>query len=140
MVSPRGRLCVAFYGLGIGTLLHAKYALRPITNHLPQQTLFRILQATVPVMLSVSRALRAIPGIERMLRRLIPVANYSGVYPLSAQQLREWALLDTFDMLAPEDDQPQPPGRVRVWLEAAGLTGIEVFRAGHLVGRGGKLP
>jgi SAM-dependent methyltransferase len=138
VVSPGGRLCVDFYGLGIGTLLHAKYAFRPITKHIPQQTLFRILQAAVPVMLPVSQVLGAIPAIGQFLKRMIPVANYTGVYPLSGQQLREWALLDTFDMLAPEYDRPQPAGRVRGWLEAAGLSGIEVFRAGHLVGRGSK--
>lgn len=140
MLSAGGRLCVDFYGLGIGTLLHAKYALRPITKHLPQQTLFRILEAAVPVMLPMSGALAAVPAIGRVLKRLVPVANYSGVYPLDARQLREWALLDTFDMLAPEYDQPQPAGRVRGWLEAAGLQGVEVLRAGHLVGRGSRLP
>lgn len=140
MVSPAGQLCVDFYGLGVGTLLHAKYLVRPLTKHLPQQTLFRILQTAVPLLLPVSRALGAVPAIGRVLKRLVPVANYAGVYPLSPQQLKEWALLDTFDMLAPEYDQPQPPQRVRTWLEAAGLAGVEVFRAGHLVGRGSRRP
>jgi hypothetical protein len=91
-------------------------------------------------LLPMSQALGAIPAVGRFLKRMIPVANYAGVYPLSAQQMKEWALLDTFDMLAPEYDKPQPPGRVRGWLEAAGLAGVEVFREGHLVGRGSKLP
>lgn len=140
MVTPGGRLCVDFYGLGVGTLLHAKYLVRPLTKHLPQQTLFRALQKAVPVLLPVSRTLGAVPAIGRILKRLVPVANYAGVYPLSPQQLKEWALLDTFDMLAPEYDKPQRARRVRTWLEAAGLTGVEVFRAGHLVGRGHRRP
>ena len=140
MVGPGGRLCIDFYALGVGTLLHAKYLFRPLTKHLPQKTLFRILQAAVPVLLPVSQAVGAVPAIGRFLKRLIPVANYTGVYPLNREQLREWALLDTFDMLAPEYDRPQPAGRVRGWLEAAGLAGVEVFREGHLVGRGSKLP
>jgi SAM-dependent methyltransferase len=140
MLAPDGRLCVDFYGLGMGTLLHAKYLFRPITKRMPQQVLFRALQAVVPVLLPVSRALGAAPAIGRFLKRLVPVANYAGVYPLDARQLREWALLDTFDMLAPEYDRPQPAARVRAWLEAAGLAGVEVFRAGHLVGRGSKPP
>ena len=62
------------------------------------------------------------------------------IYPLNAEQLKEWALLDTFGMLAPKYDHPQPTaGRLRRWLRAAGLADVEVFRAGHLVGRGNKV-
>ncbi len=138
MVQPDGRLCVDFYGLGLGTFLHIKYALRPITKRLPQQTLFNILQVTTPFMLAVSQVLGVVPAIGRLLKRLIPVANYSGVYPLNEQQLKEWALLDTFDMLAPRYDKPQRASRVRDWLNAAGMVDVEVFRDGHLVGRGHK--
>ena len=40
-----------------------------------------------------------------------PVANYEGMYGLDDRQLREWAVLDTFDMLSPQYDQPQTPER-----------------------------
>ena len=66
------------------------------------------------------------------------MANYAGVYPLTPQQIKEWALLDTFDMLAPQYDQPQTAATVRKWLEDARLSAIEVFQAGHLVARGIK--
>lgn len=138
MLSRGGRLCVDFYGKRFGTMLHAKYLWRPITKRMPQQQLFSILQKIVPTLLSMSRVLGCIPALGPMLKRAIPVANYSGVYPLSSQQLREWALLDTFDMLAPAYDQPQTPEGVQRWLDAAGLTGTEVLRPGHLVARGRK--
>lgn len=139
IVAPGGRLCVDFYGLGFGTLLHAKWVFRPITRRMPPATLFKILQSAVPVLLPMSQLLGSVPGIGVCLKRIIPVANYTGVYPLDAQQLKEWALLDTFDMLAPKYDHPQPTaGRLRRWLEAAGLANVEVFRAGHLIGRGSK--
>lgn len=138
-VAPGGRLCVDFYGLGFGTLFHAKWVFRPITSRMPPPTLFRALRSAVPVLLPLSQTLGAIPVLGLYLKRLVPVANYTGVYPLNAEQLKEWALLDTFDMLAPKYDHPQPTaGRLRRWLEAAGLADIEVFRAGHLVGRGSK--
>jgi SAM-dependent methyltransferase len=139
IVAAGGRLCVDFYGLQFGTLLHAKWVFRPVTSRMPPRLLFRLLQSAVPVMLPVSQVLGGIPGLGRYLKRIIPVANYTGVYPLNAEQLKEWALLDTFDMLAPKYDHPQPTaGRLRRWLEAAGLADVEVFRAGHLVGRGSK--
>jgi SAM-dependent methyltransferase len=140
MVAAGGRLCVDFYGLRFGTLLQAKWVLRPITSRMPARTLFRWLQSAVPVLLPVSQFLGAIPALGLYLKRLIPVANYTGIYPLNAEQLKEWALLDTFDMLAPKYDHPEPTARrLRCWLDGAGLTEVEVLRAGHLVGRGHKL-
>ena len=60
----------------------------------------------------------------------------AGLLPLSSRQLREWALLDTFDMLAPAHDHPQSVSTVRSWFDDAGLDGVEVFRLGLVVGRG----
>ena len=71
-----------------------------------------------------------------ILKRIIPVSNYKGVYPLTREQLKEWALLDTFDMLAPEYDSPQTTTSVKNWFEQSNLTEIEIFHGGHLVGRG----
>jgi hypothetical protein len=76
--------------------------------------------------------------VGKLLKRVVPVANYDGIYPLTEPQLLEWALLDTFDMLAPAYDQPQTAATARRWLEQAGLREIEVLKAGHLVGRGTK--
>ncbi len=87
-------------------------------------------------MLPVSRALSRVPVIGRTLRRVVPVANHEGVLPLSPAQLREWALLDTFDWLAPEYDNPQTAPTVRSWLEESGLAEGEVVKAGHLTARG----
>jgi hypothetical protein len=50
--------------------------------------------------------------------------------------LKEWAILDTFDMLAPAYDQPKSAETLRHWFAHAGLTQIEIFRSGGLVGRG----
>jgi SAM-dependent methyltransferase/uncharacterized protein YbaR (Trm112 family) len=136
MVCAGGRLCVDFYGRRFGTMLHAKYLCRPLTKRMSQQKLFDLLRSAVPLMLPVSRVVGRVPVFGRVLKRLIPVVDYCGIYPLNDQQLKEWALLDTFDMLSPRFDKPQKATKVRGWLEAAGLLDVEVFRAGHLVGRG----
>jgi hypothetical protein len=64
------------------------------------------------------------------------VANYEGVYPLAPSQLREWAVLDTFDMFAPAHDHPQSAEDLQRWFREAGLAAVEVERLGFLVGRG----
>lgn len=138
MVAEGGRLCADFYWKRIRTMLHMKYLLRPVSKRLPQQKLFRLLEKSVPTLLAISQLLGRIPIMGRVLKRLIPVADYTGIFPLTDQQLKEWALLDTFDWLAPEYDNPQTVERVRNWFESAGLLEVEVFHGGHLVARGHK--
>lgn len=138
MVRPGGALCTDYYWRRFRTLMHAKYLFRPITRHVSQAKLFAFLERRVPAMLATSRALGRIPVIGRALKRIVPVADYTGVFPLSEQQLREWALLDTFDMLAPTYDNPQTAATVGQWMENAGLIDVEVLHAAHLVARGRK--
>jgi len=104
-----------------------------------QVALFRLVQQAVPLMLPVSRLLGRIPVAGRGLKRLIPVANYAGILPLTEAQLVEWAVLDTFDWLGPAHDNPQTAATARRWAQQAGLTSIEVLKAGHLVARGIKV-
>ena len=136
MVSPGGNLCVDFYWKRLQTILHAKYLFRPISKRVHQQKLFEFLQKSIPVLLPLSQKIGSIPVLGKALKRFLPIADYTGVYPLSTKQIQEWALLDTFDMLAPEYDNPQTMRSVRGWFENAKFTEIEVFHAGHLVGRG----
>lgn len=139
MLKPGGDLVVDFYRKSWRSVLLPKYYLRPITKHIPKNTLFGLLERIVPVMLPISNVLASVPVLGRLLRRLVPVANYTGILPLSKHQIREWALLDTFDWLSPAYDNPQTPKTVWRWLQAAGFQDVEVLHAGHLVGRG-RLP
>ena len=138
MVRPGGALCTDYYWKRFRTLMHAKYLFRPITRHVSQAKLFAFLEKSVPAMLATSRALARVPMVGRGLKRIVPVADYTGIFPLSEQQLHEWGLLDTFDMLAPTYDNPQTVATVRRWMENAGLVDVEVLHAAHLVARGRK--
>lgn len=139
MVKRGGRLCTDFYWKRIRTMLHAKYLLRPMTKRMDQGKLFQLVQRWVPTLLAISQALGRVPLVGRGLKRIVPVADYTGRFPLSDQQLLEWALLDTFDMLAPTYDNPQSAATVLEWFEQAGLVEVEVGHWSHLVGRGIKL-
>ena len=136
MVAGGGRLCVDFYQKSWKSLMLPKYWLRPMTKRMPKTRLLAVLEALVPKLLLISRGLGRVPLLGGGLKRLVPVANYAGMLPLSERQHLEWSLLDTFDMLSPEFDYPQTPETVTRWLHKAGLAQIEVLKAGHLVGRG----
>jgi len=139
MVQRGGGLCADFYWNRFRTMMHAKYLFRPFTKRMSQSKLFSLLERWVPSLLAFSQILGRLPLIGLALKRVVPVADYTGKYPLSEKQLREWALLDTFDMLAPTYDNPQSVSTVRKFFEEARLVNIEIAHCGHLVGRGCKL-
>ena len=136
MVQRGGRLCADFYWKRFRTMMHAKYLFRPFTKRMPQPKLFGLLERWVPSLLALSQLLGRVPLLGRVLKRIVPVADYTGRFPLSEKQLKEWALLDTFDMLAPTYDNPQSAATVRQWFDEAGLVDVEVGHWSHLVGRG----
>jgi len=138
LLTGGGYLAVDVYPRRWTNALLFRYWLRPITTRMPQDRLFRIVQRATPFLLSVSRAIGRIPSVGRYLRRLVPVVNYEGIFPLTDEQLLEWGTLDTFDMLSPRYDQPQTRESLRRWLAEAGLDRIEVCDMGFLVGRGRK--
>lgn len=133
-----GKLAVDVYQAQFRNVLSGKYWVRPITMRIPPARLFSLVEKAVPILLPVSLILGKVPFVGRKLRQVLPISNYDGIHPLTRQQLKEWAVLDTFDMLSPAHDHPQTPRSLRQWFEDARLKDVEVFKAGHLVGRGVK--
>lgn len=133
---PGGRIAVDLYPQLALNLLWPKYWLRPLTKRMRAERLLRLVSRMVTVLWPASLALGRLPGIGRRLRHALPIANYDGILPLDASQLKEWAVLDTFDMLAPAHDHPQSAATLTTWFQEAELSEIEVFRRGLLIGRG----
>lgn len=138
MVSGNGKLCVDYYEKSWRSIFHAKYWIRPLTKRMPKAMLFSILHAATPALLSLSRILGVVPFAGPALKRLVPVVNYYGVLPLTVEQQEEWSLLDTFDWLAPQYDQPQTASTALRWMKQVGMIDVEVLKSGHLVARGTK--
>lgn len=135
-VRPGGKLVFDVYPALWRNIFFSKYWIRPITKRLTVERGHSLAKAVFPVLYPVSRVVNRIPVAGHYLKYLIPVANYEGVFALTPAQLREWALLDTFDMWAPAYDQPQSMPTMRGWFEKAGFKDIEVFRKGFYIGRG----
>jgi len=136
MAAAGGQVCVDFYEKSWKSALLPKYWLRPFTRRMPKARLYSILEALVPKLLPLSIFFGNFPLLGRQLKRVVPVANYVGDLPLSREQQLEWSLLDTFDWLSPEYDNPQEAETVRRWMEQAGMENVRVLKAGHLVARG----
>jgi SAM-dependent methyltransferase len=135
-LAPGGRIAVDLYPRIALNVLWPKYWLRPITKRMSAERLFPLVTNMVNVLWPFSLALGRIPGIGRRLRHALPVANYEGLLPLTPTELKEWAVLDTFDMLAPAHDHPQTAATLQAWFEEQRLADIDVGRHGLVVGRG----
>ncbi len=69
--------------------------------------------------------LRRLPRLGAAINWRLLVADYSRL-DLDPELLKEWAYLDTFDMLAPRYDAPQTAATLRTWCAEAGLENVEV--------------
>ena len=109
----------------------AKTLWRPLTTRLPRDRLRRIVEWYVPRWLPVDTRLARVPKVGRFLTAAVPCWNYTGLLDLDAEQLRTWAILDTFDALSPRYDEPQELGDVREWVRATRLVEATVRHGGN---------
>ena len=109
----------------------SKYLWRPLTTRLPRAWLRRIVEWYVPRWLPIDTRLARVPRVGRFLTAVVPCWNYTGLLPLDEDELRTWAVLDTFDALASRYDEPQTLESVREWCDAAGLVDVEVRVGGN---------
>lgn len=126
-LKPGGEIAIDLYASPYSRL-HPRHIFRPFTKRMKQDRLLRLVERVVPWLLPLSNAVAAIPKLGRILRHAVPVANYKGRYDLTDKQIKEWAILDTFDWLSPQYDQPQTRATVHRWIREAGLENAQVER------------
>jgi SAM-dependent methyltransferase len=126
-VKPGGELVVDFYPIkGWWTKVCAKYMFRSITKKWSHEKLLQKIEDNVDWMISVSHFLQKIK--LGFLNRFIPVCDIYNTLPyktFTKQQLREWCVLDTFDMFSPEHDHPQKLSTVHNWFEEFGMKNVK---------------
>ncbi len=138
-LKPGGNMVIDIYRKieGIKGIFVVKYWVRPFTKRLPLNLLYKLCKWYVNLMWPVSGFLNRIPGLKGRLNFIILVADYRGVYNLSEKILKEWAVLDTFDMLSPVYDYPQSIVAIREWFLQSCLHDIEVqYGYNGIEGRG----
>ena len=135
--KPRGEIAVDFYQIrGFWTKIHAKYMLRPLTRRMDRDRLLKMIDRNADWLMRASNLLeKARLGV---LRRFLPVVDFHGTFPkgLTPDQLREWVVLDTLDMLSPEYDNPQKISAVAAMFERGGA---RVTFAGELDAGSGRV-
>jgi SAM-dependent methyltransferase len=124
LIRPGGRFAVTIYERRRWTMLHSKYWARRITRHIKDRTLLRAVKVVIPVLFPITEVLYRIPIAGKFFQFTIPVANYVEKKELTLRQRYRWALLDTFDMLAPAYDQPMTQEEAETALKGSGIAGL----------------
>ncbi|MDQ3277989.1 MAG: class I SAM-dependent methyltransferase, partial [Bacteroidota bacterium] len=130
-LKPGGELIVDFYAInGWWTKIHAKYMFRPFTKKMSHEKLLNVIEKNADTLIGLSSLFTKM-GIGGVVNRFLPVCDIEGTMPrnISKEELREWVILDTFDMFSPEHDHPQKISTVKKWFEEFGM---EVTFAGKI--------
>jgi SAM-dependent methyltransferase len=131
-VRPGGEIMVDFYPItGWWSKLSSKYLLRPFTKKMPHEKLLRLIEKNEGWLTRLHFFFKRI-GIGRLVNRFLPLCDITTTLPyqqLSKENLREWVILDTFDMFSPEHDHPQRISTVAKWFKEFG---IEVTFSGEV--------
>jgi SAM-dependent methyltransferase len=122
-LAINGELVVDFYPInGWWTKINAKYILRPWVKRFKHKKLLSLIERNVDWLIAFYFLNQKI-GLGKFLNRFLPIPNILSTIPnkLSSDELRDWVILDTFDMFSPEYDNPQTIKQVKEWMESAGL-------------------
>lgn len=137
-LKPGGELVVDVYKKPLVPFLSTKHYVRPITRRMNPDKLYKLIRSYVDFMWPLCNAIRKIPKIGSTLNWLLLVADYSRWHSdLKGNMLKEWAYLNTFDLLSPKYEQPQRIKTVQRWFKDASLIDIEVaYGYNGIEGRG----
>lgn len=135
-VRPGGTLAIDVYAKRWYTPLVTRYWARTVTRRMQPERLYRWVKGYVTAAWPVARQLAKLPGGRHILTTLL-IHDNGRYYPLSDEKRREWAVLDTYDALAPAYDLPQSLRTVRRWFARAGFEQVDVHNGWNGVeGRG----
>lgn len=130
MIKPGGKIATDVYLKTVMRYyLNTRYWVRPFTRKVKPQKLYNWCKSYINFMWPLARLVRKIPRVGEALNWRLLIADYAMQMPdADDATLKEWALLDTFDMLSPAFDIPQTPRTYQRWHEAACLKNISVRR------------
>lgn len=142
VLKPGGHLAADVYAKTLTLwLLQTKYYVRPFTRNMNPEKLYKYVKIYINLMWPVAKIIRKIPKIGSSINWRLLIADFSQTLLKGADDkvLKEFAVLDTFDMLSPKYDYPQTLNTFKKWFFEAGLQEIDVhYGYNGIEGRGRK--
>jgi SAM-dependent methyltransferase len=131
-LKPGGKLAVDLYRkTPWNTRWTAKYWYRPITTRMSRDLLRRLVEWYVPRWIPIDNAFQRVRVLRYAVPAIVPCWNYTGMLPLTSEQIKSWAILDTFDALSPKYDSPQTEETLAGWCDEAGLQDVQIQVGGN---------
>ncbi len=127
MLAPGGELVVDFFPKkGWWTKVHAKYIFRPFTSRINHVRLLSMIERNIDWLMTCYDFFAKL-GLNKLVNRFLPICDIATTIPadLTKEQRRQWAILDTFNMLSPAYDKPQRMEDVKKRFLKHGLTSVE---------------
>ena len=127
-IKPGGRISSDIYRKYWFSLIMPKYLVRLLTTRLDPHNLYKYVKKYVNIMWPVVKAARKIPKVGgAIIFNIFLIADYAPILGNSTDDLvKEWAYLDTYDILSPKFDYPTTPPNFKKWHEDVGLINIDV--------------
>jgi SAM-dependent methyltransferase len=125
VVRPGGVLALWMYERSRWEPLKPRHLIRRYSAGLPPDKAMAFVERYYRAGRPIRQRLRRLPG-GRALTKLVPLSDLGGyrgrlVEKLTPEQIREWELMDTHDMLVTVYDKPQAPGEVADWFRREGM-------------------
>ena len=122
-LKPGGEITLTFYeNSSWHVRLYSKYIVRPFTKRIPNKLLLSFINHSSWIWFPVTSILFRLPRpIPRILRFIIPIANYVEFSYSNTRDARAEAILDTFDMLSPAYDKPIKKSEILKWVSNSGI-------------------
>lgn len=123
-----GYLCTDIYLKSISKVyLTPKYLLRKVTKKMDPEKLYESVKSYINFVWPLARIIRKIPRLGKQINWRLMVADYSELLPDADEKtLKDWAILDSFDMLSPAFDFPQTLKSFKNWHVEEDLMEIDV--------------
>jgi SAM-dependent methyltransferase len=132
-LKPGGKISIDYYRKfdHVTPWSTPKYFWRPITRKMPPKTLLKIIRFYMPLWLPVDTLLRKIPKVGEKIVSIIPIPCWNYLHSgFTYKQRLQWAILDTFDALAPTYDLPKTKEEVEAMVQSPHNAAVELFYGG----------
>lgn len=141
MLKKGGSICTDIYLKNFAKFyLTPKYLIHYFTKKMDPAKLYKHTVNYINFMWPVARFFMKIPKVGKMINWRLMIADYHHLLVnADSKKLKEWAILDTYDMVSPAHDHPATLKQYKSWHEEEGLTNIDVhYGYNGIEGRGIK--
>lgn len=141
VLKKDGHICTDIYLKSFAKFyLSPKYLIHYFTKKMEPEKLYKRTVNYINFMWPIARLFMKIPKIGKMINWRLMIADYHHLLKnADSKTLKEWAILDTYDMVSPAHDHPATIRQFKNWHEEEQLINIDVhYGYNGIEGRGIK--